>query len=98
MPGEFVAPRTFYRWLESLDFKLSPEQYATYERAREAAIELHRALDNFQREFATDSRVISPSEDVAIGNARRIMRLIADTGRVVEIVERKRPRYPGQKF
>lgn len=95
--GEFVAPRTFYRWLESRDFKLTPEEYVTYERVRDAANDLQRALDRFMRDYAGDSRVLSREEDAAIGAVMRIMMLAVVPESSVEIVEKKRPRYPGQR-
>lgn len=92
-----MAPRTFYHWLESRDFKLTPEEYVTYERVRDSAADLHRALDRFQRDYGTDKRVLSHAEDAAIGNVRRIMMLAVVPESSIEVVEKKRPRYPGQR-
>jgi hypothetical protein len=90
-PGEFIAPRTFYRWLEAREFRLSPEDYNHYENVRDEAVMLAKAIDEFQGRHGGNSTVLSREEDVALGNAKRVFRTMLVPASMVKVVERKMP-------
>ena len=95
-PGEFVAPRTFFHWIEKREFALSPEDYVHYENVRDEAAELAKAIDEFQRRHGRNSTVLSREEDVALGNAKRVFRTMLVPASMVKVVERKIPKdFPG---
>lgn len=95
-PGEFVAPRTFYRWLEAHEFRLLPEDYVHYENVRDEAVELAKAIDEFQRRHERNSTVLSREEGEALGNAKRVFRTMLVPASMVKVAERKIPKdFPG---
>lgn len=95
-PGEFVAPRTFFHWIEKREFKLSPDDYVHYENVRDEALALSAAIDDFQRRHGGNSTVLSRAEDEALGNAKRVFRTMLVPASMVKVVERKIPKdFPG---
>ena len=90
-PGEFIAPRTFYRWLEAREFRLSPEDYNHYENVRDEAVMLAKAIDEFQRRHERNSTVLSRAEGEALDNAKRVFRTMLVPASMVKVVERKMP-------